>query len=282
MKSVRKCLSENTKKSWPLLALLVLVASGCGKEDSPAASSSFPIAIGDGLDEQDGIVDADRALISGTGLGTPAWGTAPERRVWTNAVMSVVRSRIKELEKARDKEIFCPGYSKATAAQKANCWLLVVSAITKFESGFKPASTFREPDGNYSVGMLAMSPGECANAPTLRQLQSAVPNLICGTNKMASLIGRYGYIDGPASGRGASRYWSTLRAPYRRWDPTRDRYLNLGKRNMILPLVRGFRGGKGLTAMMDPVSSIYGESDLDFGMDGFGYHDGNEEFDQLD
>lgn len=284
MKSVRKCLSEITNKSWPMMAMLVLLANGCGKGESPSAPVGSPATIDDVVDGQDGIDDADKAPLPGPGLGAPAWGTAAERRVWANAVMSVVRSRIHDLEKARDKETFCPGYSSANAAQRANCWLLVVAAITKFESGFKPASMFREPDGKYSVGMLAMSPGECPNAPSLRHLQSAVPNLVCGTNKMASLIARYGNIDGPASNRGASRYWSTLRAPYKRWDPTRNRYLNLGKRNQILPLVRGFRGHKGLSAVMDPVSSIYrqDESDLELGIDGYGYHDENEAFDVLE
>ncbi len=157
---------------------------------------------------------------------------------------------MQELERARDVEVFCPGYGKASANQRASCWLLLVAAITKFESSFKPDTSFREPDGNYSVGLLALSPGECPNAPTMQSLKSAIPNLICGTNKMANLIGRDGFIDGPDPRRGAARYWSTLRAPYKRWDPTRNRYLNLGKRNLIVPLVRGFRG----RAVMPPAS----------------------------
>lgn len=177
------------------------------------------------------------------GLGAPAWGVSPARKPWVSAILSVVHARIGELEKAQDKEVFCPGYSKATPSQKANCWVLIVAAISKFESSFNPDSQFREPDGNYSIGLLALSPGECPNAPSHQSLKAATPNLICGTNKMASLIGRHGYIDGPVEGRrGAAQYWSTLRTPYTRWDPTRGRYLNLGKRNLILPLVRNYKG----------------------------------------
>lgn len=169
-----------------------------------------------------------------------------------------------ELERARDVETFCPGYRQASAAQKHNCWLLLVAAIAKFESAFNPATSFREPDGNYSVGLLALSPGECSNAPTMKALMSAVPNLVCGVGKMAALVGRHGYIDGPESGRGASRYWSTLRAPYRRWDPTRNRYLNLGKRNLIIPLVRGYRGKASFVASIKDVVAH---------VDGVGYVD---------
>lgn len=197
------------------------------------------------------------------GLGAPAWGHAPERRAWANAVLGVVRSRMGELDRARDVEIFCPGYRASGPAHRQNCWLLLVAAITKFESGFKPATSFREPDGKYSVGLLALSPGECPNAPTMNSLMAAVPNLMCGVGKLASLVGRHGYIDGPANARGASRYWSTLRAPYKRWDPSRNRYLNLGKRNLILPLVRGYRGKTSQETVEAAVAHVEGVGYLD-------------------
>lgn len=210
------------------------------------------------------------------GLGSPAWGQSPERRVWAGAVLGVVRGRMGELERARDLEVFCPGYRQASLAQRQNCWLLLVAAIAKFESAFKPATSFREPDGNYSVGLLALSPGECPNAPTMKALMVAVPNLVCGVNKMAHLIGKHGYIDGPADGRGASRYWSTLRAPYKRWDPTRNRWLNLGKRNLILPLVRGFRGrAQPFVSLREQqhAEELFGSIvEMPVELDGFGYH----------
>jgi len=253
--------------------LLVLVATGCGKGEAPNSASVVPASVSGNeygssdpvevlevsdLDEVASLEEVENAPTklnkpakpwapqkpakTAASLGVPAWGNSAERRRWGNAVLTVVRARIRDLEKARDKEIFCPGYANASALQRQNCWLLVVAAIAKFESAFNPSSSFREPDGNYSIGMMAMSPGECPNAPDHDDLQVAVPNLVCGTNRMASLIARDGYIDGPHPRRGAARYWSTLRAPYRRWDESRDRYLNLGKRNLILPLVRGYRG----------------------------------------
>jgi hypothetical protein len=108
-------------------------------------------------------------------------------------VRQVAYARLPALEKARDKEVFCPGYAQSGMAERLNCWVLLVAGISKYE---------------------------------------------------ANLIARDGYIDGPEGRRGAASYWSTLRAPYKRWDPTRNRYLSLGKKNLILPLVRGYRGHK--------------------------------------
>lgn len=172
-------------------------------------------------------------------LGAPAWGRG--RVAWTRAVRTVAYARIRDFERASDKETFCPGYSQAAPAQRLNCWVLILAAVSKFESGFNAGSSFREPDGSYSVGLLALSPRECPNAPTVRALMNPVANLVCGANRMAALIARDGYLDGPEPRRGAASYWSTLRAPYRRWDPTRNRTLNLGKKDQILPLTRGYR-----------------------------------------
>lgn len=188
------------------------------------------------------------------GLGTPAWGN---RTVWSNTVRTVAYARLAQFEKARDKEVFCPGYAQANIQQRLNCWVMLVAAISKFESAFAPADSFREPDGNYSVGLLALSPRECPNAHSIEALKNPIENLICGTNKMARLIDRDGFIDGPPQARGAARYWSTLRAPYQRWDPSRKRSLNLGKKQQILPLVRGYKG----VANHMPVAEFLYQSD---------------------
>jgi hypothetical protein len=186
-------------------------------------------------------------------LGAPAWGNGSDRSSWTNAVRGVVTARLRDFERATDKETFCPGYTQASASERVNCWVVLVAAVTKFESAFHTADKFREPDGNYSVGLLALSPKECPNAQTISALSLATPNLVCGTNKMASLIARDGYIDGPASARGAAVYWSTLRAPYKVWDASRKRFLNLGKKNEVLPLTRGYRGSRVRVASNDQV-----------------------------
>lgn len=239
------------------LTLTLVTLTSCGKADSksPEAQSSSSI-------DMEEAAKTTPSLVSSVGLGTPAWGNKP---AWNNVVLKVVNARFNEFNKAKDVEIFCPGYRRASKKAQMHCWVMLAAAISKFESAFKPESSFREPDGNYSIGLLALSPGECPNASTHKSLQQAEANLVCGMNRMATLIGRHGNIDGPEHCRGASRYWSTLRAPYKRWDPTRKRNLNLGKRNLILPLTKGYRGtGAGRELMdLEEMNSSVDELDLD-------------------
>jgi hypothetical protein len=154
---------------------------------------------------------------------------------WTDTVLDLIGRLLPKLEMAQDKEIFCPGYKKANATQREHCWLRVVGAVTKFESSFQPHDAFKEPDGNWSVGLLALSPGECPNAPTLESLKNPTKNLACGFAKMANLIARDGWIDGPVGKRGAAAYWSVLRKPY-----TYQGY-KLGKKDLILPITAKYR-----------------------------------------
>jgi hypothetical protein len=154
----------------------------------------------------------------------------------------VVHARIRDFDSAKDAEVFCPGYRSASQPERENCWLLLVSAISKFESNFKVGDSFREPTGQDSIGLLALSPGECPNAPTARQLMDPVQNLICGVNMMAKLIARRGYIDGSTNGRGgATDYWSTLKPRHKRFDKTRNRYLNLGYKAEIIAFTKRYR-----------------------------------------
>lgn len=160
---------------------------------------------------------------------------------WTRTVLSVVRARIKDLEHARDIEQFCPGYSSATSSQREICWLRLVGGVVEFESSFQPDEPpFHEGNGVYSVGLMALSAGECPNAPTQKALMNAVENLICGVNKMAYLVGRGKAIAGPRN-EGASAYWSTLRPAHKKWDPVRQRWLYLGKKELIVARTRVFK-----------------------------------------
>ena len=164
------------------------------------------------------------------------WRARKGSDVWTESVVKVVRKRLADLERARDKEDFCPGYNEASIVERETCWLLLVAGIAKKESNFIATDSFHEGGGLYSYGLLSLSPGECANAPTVRDLHDPVRNLICGTNIMAKLIARHGFIDGPASSRGAAAYWSTLRMPY-----SNSAGYSLGKKKEIMVITRGFR-----------------------------------------
>lgn len=168
------------------------------------------------------------------------WSRVKNSRAWTNAALRVIRARMSDLERARDKEDFCPHYSTASRVQREVCWLRLVGALAKYESSFKPTTSFQEPDGNWSVGLMALSPGECRSmGRTVEELQDAVGNLTCGINKLAGFIGRHGFINGPKSSRGAAAYWSTLREPYQY-----GKY-KLGKRGKIIHITRTYRTTEG-------------------------------------
>lgn len=179
--------------------------------------------------------DDQEQLSIAAASGPAAWSHIKGTVSWTQAVVSVVRSHFSKLERAKDISLFCPGYHSSSRSSRETCWIRLVSAVSKFESSFNPHSTFREPNGAMSIGLLALSPGECANASSSAALKNPTRNLICGTRKMAELISAHGYIDGPASRRGAAAYWSVLRKPYRH-----GKY-KLGKKDQIIAITRQFK-----------------------------------------
>jgi hypothetical protein len=191
-----------------LWALTALAVTGCGKSPDDGSfgnnQSAAAAATENGL-----------ALVPSNSTGGPAtWSNLPAGTAWTNATLAVVAANLASLEAAKDKETYCPGYGSASLAARETCWVRLVSAVVQFESAFDSLNKYKESDGNYSVGLMQLSTGECSNAETLALLQDPVKNLQCGTAKMASLIARYGYITTPDNLHGAAAYWSTLRRPY--------------------------------------------------------------------
>lgn len=154
---------------------------------------------------------------------------------WNEAIIANVRQFKPNLEKARDMALFCPGYDTASDSQRETCWLRLVKAMIRYESTFDPALTFKEPNGDMSVGLLMLSPGECKQAKTAEQLKVPVNNINCGMAKMARLIARDRVIAGTGTKKGAAAYWSVLRKPYKY-----AKY-KLGKQNEIIALTKGYK-----------------------------------------
>lgn len=218
------------------LASLALILSACGQPEKTGALTGAEekmaaAAQGDKLPGGSAWMEAAASPLA----LVPAWSNVQNTGSWTDTVHQIVKAQLKELEKARDKSVFCPGYDAADQLQREACWVRLVSAIVFFESGFKPGDVFTEPNGAKSVGLMSLSPGECVNAPTVDTLKVPEKNLACGTAKMASLIARHGYIDGPVSQRGAAAYWSVLRKPY-----VAHGY-KLGKKDKIIALSKEYK-----------------------------------------
>ena len=220
-----------------LISCFCLVMEGCGSADHDAPLRVPHANSGNGA----GSVPSSPASApepnppqsaSTTNYNSAVWAKVKNSKTWTDAVIAGVDSKIASFERARDIEDFCPGYSKASKLSREVCWLRLVGGVVEFESSFNPTDSFKEPDGDMSVGLLALSPNECANAPTEAALKDPVKNLVCGITIMARLIAADGFIDGPTSARGASKYWSTLRAPY-----ISGKY-HLGKKDQIIPITK--------------------------------------------
>jgi hypothetical protein len=213
---------------------LSLLLTACGQiEPTTAPEAKFASAAAE-VDLPEFEPNWSHASASPMG-NVPVWTGVRNTESWTATVHKTVAARIEELEKAQDKEEFCPGYSKAGAMEKEACWVRLVSAMVQFESRFKPDTVFLEPDGNKSIGLLSLSPGECANAPSEAELKVPEKNLSCGTALMAKLIARQGYINGPKGQRGAAAYWSVLREPYRAHG------YELGKQDEIIELTKEYK-----------------------------------------
>jgi|GEM_PF-4648979 len=160
------------------------------------------------------------------------WSRIGNTERWTAAALAVVQARRIDFEQARDVETFCPGYARANQAQRDICWLRIIGAVVELESSFKyNGRPFCEGNGVYSVGLMALSTGECPNAMTIPELMNPEANLICGINRMAKLIARDHYVEGEK--KGASAYWSVLRTPYR-FLHQNGRWYTLGKRDKVL------------------------------------------------
>jgi hypothetical protein len=167
------------------------------------------------------------------------WSKVPNSQAWTDAVVQIVESRLSDFEQARDIESFCPGYMVASQPQRNVCWLRLVGSIVEFESSFKPAERpFCEGNAVYSVGLLALSTGECPDAMDIEGLQDPVKNLACGLNRMAKLIHRDHEIEGQDQG-GACAYWSTLRTPHTATLSNGKTY-TLGKKDQVIQRTKLF------------------------------------------
>lgn len=170
----------------------------------------------------------------GSSLETPSvfvWGSS--HSTWDRVVVETVREEFDKLNEAKDVEEFCPGYARASQAQKESCWQRLISALVYKENDeFNPREVFVEPAGAPSVGLMMLSRGECRNAPTDEALKNPVENLRCGIKRMAKLIARGDCI---SCRRGAAAYWSTLRTPYKAYG------YNLGKKAEIVAMTTNYK-----------------------------------------
>lgn len=102
-------------------------------------------------------------------------------------------------------------------------WVMQISALARFESGFNPSTSyqedFRDQQGNYVIsrGLLQLSQesanGYGCNITNAQQLHDPETNIRCGVRILNRWVARDKAIaSSEAPWKGAARYWSPFRS----------------------------------------------------------------------
>jgi hypothetical protein len=219
-----------------LLLLPLLALSACGSGDGDRESTASGLYSDHAKSLAKAKAEAEALLGRDGSKLRAAWDKRRGSAAWNSLVLREIHSRKEAFEAARDLEDFCPAYHSATDFEKDSCWLRIVSAMARFESGFRPGATYLEDSGTTSVGLLMMNPAHCPGARTAAHLKNPAANIRCAMARMALLIARDRNLSGPVEERGAAAYWSVLRPPYR------YKNLFLGRKPHIQEFTRTYRG----------------------------------------
>jgi hypothetical protein len=184
-------------------------------------------------DEELPVIDDHPPVPNPISLKLPlAWESQrfPERSLWSDHIFSVIEQYFNDLDLVRDADFFCPNYFSLNRDERINFWGQLFSAISYFESGWRPTTRYQEttmgidPVTNqpvYSEGLLQLSYQDTQWAkwcefdwnadkklsPTdpLKTILNPQKNLSCGVGIMARQIRRQGQI---ILSRGA--YWAVI------------------------------------------------------------------------
>ena len=156
-----------------VVILFFLMFVSCSKSGFTSSSDSSHAAPPSApLDSQD-------PIYQDPGQYTPLkWETNVKDGVrWSLMIYQVLLAEEPLLiqEKVSDMTLFCPRYAQITSLQKMNFWGQLISAIAKYESGWKPTTryvetTMTEPDlvtgaQVVSEGLLQLSYQDMLNHP---------------------------------------------------------------------------------------------------------------------
>lgn len=139
----------------------------------------------------------------------------PEQSWADHALQEVKKSKLASA-KPRDATSFCP---KGMSAEN---WVHLLASMAKYESSFKPSTTYKESfknsKGEYviSTGLLQLSYESVAGygfRVTTEQLKDPKQNLTIGIKILEKWVTQDGVItSGGSPYRGGARYWSVLRS----------------------------------------------------------------------
>lgn len=160
------------------------------------------------------------------------WDESPHAAEWSSITVSAIESSGQDMvlmEKPDDASSFCPRFKHLSYEQRIQFYLMLISSMARYESGFRPhlkyVESFKDRKGRSIVsrGLLQMSL-ESAKAYGCElqgadDLHNPQKNLSCGVKILNRWIakdrkiGSYAVLPttGEAKHLGGNRYWAVLR-----------------------------------------------------------------------
>ncbi len=145
---------------------------------------------------------------------------------WTLHVLQTLDSLGKNILDVvpADAATFCPKYKNFTYEQRKDFWAYLISAMVRYESNFKPETSyqenFKDSSGAYVIsrGLLQLSfessKGYQCGFANAQEIHDPYKNLSCGIRILDRWLDRDGRIAGQVGStwQGGARYWSVLRS----------------------------------------------------------------------
>lgn len=160
-----------------------------------------------------------------TPTATPAGKLAWSNADWDKALYAAIDASTLAKSSIKDTADFCPSYKSLTTAQRREFWATFLVAMAKRESGYKPATTFKESfkngKGEYvvSTGLFQLSYESASQTAygcgklTTEDLKDPLKNIQCATKIVSRWVSKDGYAAGKkGSNLGCGRYWSVCRS----------------------------------------------------------------------
>lgn len=166
-------------------------------------------------------IGRDRLVASPEAL----WSNHKQADKWTQWTKNAILDSTLLQQIPRDISQFCPKYNHLDNITQTKFWVVLLSAMTKYESNFNPQAQYTEKFKDQS-GKLIVSRGllqiskESANQKRYdcqindeKDLHNAKTNLTCGIKILSYWVKSDGVIASVnGKNKGGARYWSVLRS----------------------------------------------------------------------
>ncbi len=152
---------------------------------------------------------------------TMQWDHREEAPEWTGRTLMAVAEADAELASRvpADIGLWCPGYARASLAERRAFWVGILSALAKHESTWNPAAS---GGGGQWIGLTQIAPSTARHyrceARTPAALKDGTANLECAVEIMADKVAKDGLVAGDNGTRGLGRDWAPFRKASKRAD----------------------------------------------------------------